>query len=292
MKTVQLPDFGDIGAVEDRVEYHLEVLKGRELGTRYPLAKAKIVIGRNPMADIWMDETGVSRQHAMLVRDSITGGYRIEDLGSTNGVLVNGDRVSGIGLRNGDRIAIGRALLKYRELDPEEIEYRSQLDKLLTKDDLTGLIIYRRFNVELARQVRRAVQEDNFLTLLMMDMDGLKKINDCHGHPVGAYTISQTGRLIGEIMRRHRGAASRFGGDEFIAYLPERTKKEALPVAEEIRHTIETYKYQKGEVLVRPTISIGVATLPDDGSIVSDLTILADEALYRAKRGGRNRVSI
>jgi len=292
MKTIQLPDMGDANYIDERVEYHLEVIRGRELGTRYPLTKKEMTIGRNPMADIWMDETGISRQHTRLVRREEGKGYRIEDLGSTNGVLVNGERITSADLRNGDKIAVGRALLKYRVLDIEEIEYRSQLDRLLTKDDLTGLIIYRRFTSELARQVRRAVQDGHPLSLLMMDMDGLKKINDRHGHPVGAYTISRTGKLIGQIMHRHRGAASRFGGDEFIAYLPERTKEQALPVAEEIRHTIESYDFKKGDIHVNPTISIGIATLPEDGVIVSELTIRADEALYRAKRDGRNRVSL
>jgi diguanylate cyclase (GGDEF)-like protein len=124
----------------------------------------------------------------------------------------------------------------------------------------------------------------------MMDLDGLKKVNDNHGHPVGAFIISEAGRLIGEIVSA-KGQACRYGGDEFIAYL-DAEKSATLEVAEAIRKAIGGHAFSKDGLEHRVTISIGVASFPDDGKSLEAMTKAADEALYRAKHKGRDAVSV
>src|SRR5438270_12358089 len=124
----------------------------------------------------------------------------------------------------------------------------------------------------------------------MLDRDGRKLINDTHGHPVGAHTIAEVGKVIGQVVSPH-GAACRFGGDEFAAFLPNLGKKEGLKVGETIRALVAGHRFEKDGVVVRPTISIGVSAYPEDGATADVLLRKADEALYRAKKGGRDRVN-
>jgi diguanylate cyclase (GGDEF)-like protein len=124
----------------------------------------------------------------------------------------------------------------------------------------------------------------------MMDLDGIKSINDTHGHLFGAYVIGEAGRVIGRVLDQ-RGFASRFGGDEFIAALPSSALEAATLLGEEIRQAISAYPFQREGVALRPGISIGVASFPESANDGESLLQRADEALYRAKRAGKNRVS-
>ena len=127
------------------------------------------------------------------------------------------------------------------------------------------------------------------LSLLMMDMDGLKKINDTHGHLFGAYAIGETGKLIARVIGG-TGQACRFGGDEFSAFLPAHDIEAATAVAEQIRLAIETAGLEKDGIALKPTISIGVAAYPETGEKPLELVASADGALYRAKALGKNCV--
>jgi diguanylate cyclase (GGDEF)-like protein len=125
----------------------------------------------------------------------------------------------------------------------------------------------------------------------MADIDNLKKVNDAHGHLLGEYVVGEIGRIIGELHEEEESRqATRFGGDEYQTILPGFSKKEALEVAEEIRQRVEDHVFEKRDVTVHPTLSLGVATYPEDGETRAALTRAADEALYRAKRAGGNTV--
>jgi diguanylate cyclase (GGDEF)-like protein len=123
-----------------------------------------------------------------------------------------------------------------------------------------------------------------------MDMDGVKGINDTHGHHMGAFVIGEAGHVIGSVLGA-RGFATRFGGDEFAAGLPGLTKEEAIAVAEEMRVAVVAHVYEKDGVRVQPGLSCGVATIPGDGGDAEALFQAADQAMYRAKRAGKNRVA-
>ncbi len=129
------------------------------------------------------------------------------------------------------------------------------------------------------------------MSVLMADIDNLKKINDAHGHLLGEHIVGEIGRIIGGLHEEEGRQATRFGGDEYQTLLPGFSKEEALEVAEEIRRRVEEHSFEHDDVSARLTLSLGVATYPEDGETRAALTRAADEALYRAKRSGGNAVS-
>jgi diguanylate cyclase (GGDEF)-like protein len=277
----------------------LVVLAGVEsdLGTNIVLTGA-VTIGRDPTVELPLQDEGISRRHCRIrpASDNPDDGFVVEDLRSTNGTLLNGEPLTAPHkLRAGDRIFLGSCVLKFTDSDALEVGYHEKMDALVGTDDLTGLIAKRRFDAAYVRALDTARTAKRPLAILMLDLDNLKQINDTHGHPVGAYTIAEVGRLIGRIVSEPSqlsggGAACRFGGDEFAIFLPGATKRAAVEVGETIRAAILGHRFEKDGVVVHPTMSIGVAAYPDDGKHPELLLRRADDALYRAKRGGRNRV--
>ncbi len=165
----------------------------------------------------------------------------------------------------------------------------TELFNLVSTDDLTGLIAKRRFDASFERALEAAHTTESRLAVLMMDLDNLKQINDAHGHPVGAHTISQVGRIIGIIVSP-QGAACRVGGDEFAAILPGLSRRAARGIAEAIRTRVAQHPVHKDDLVLHTTISVGVAIFPEDGDTAAALLRKADRALYRAKHAGRDRV--
>lgn len=268
----------------------LTCMTGEQVGRRIMLADDRITLGRSPKATIMLQDTHVSRLHLAIDYEPAHGGYRILDLGSSNGLLLNQAQVSEAVLEDSDKIIIGNTMLRFSWSDALDLQFQSELEQLINIDELTGLVVKRRFDEELNRYVAVAKKRGECLTMMMMDMDGLKQINDTHGHTFGAYAISETGRIIKAAID-HKGLASRFGGDEFMAFIPNVCAEAAGRVGEEIRRSVETHPYVKDGIALRPTICIGVSTLNTDDSMET-LLVRADEALYRSKKAGRNRVSV
>lgn len=268
----------------------LLVLKGQDAGLRIPLTKDLLTIGRTVEADLVFHDEQISRKHASIACDSSQQSYVITDLGSTNGTFVNDRPISRSDLKDGDKIFVGTTILKFVLQDEVESESGEIVDRLMFQDDLTGLMVKRRFYNELKIQIHYASAQSNALSVLMMDMDGLKKINDTHGHPTGAFIISEVGKLIGNICNQS-GQACRYGGDEFVAYLTGAGKADALGVGEAIRVAVKEHVFEKDGIGHRVSISIGVATFPENGKSLEAITKAADDALYRAKAKGRNVVS-
>src|SRR5262249_14180265 len=175
--------------------------------------------------------------------------------------------------------------------DEVEVDFHEKVQRLVATDDLTGLEAKRRMKASLALSLHAAVENKRLLAVLMMDMDGLKPINDTYGHHMGAFAIAEVGRIIDQVIGA-QGRSCRFGGDEFMAYLPGKDRTAACALAEQIRARVETHRFENGGIVVAPTLSIGVAVHPDDGDSVDVLERRADEALYRAKAQGKNRVSV
>ncbi len=269
----------------------LVVLQGAEsdLGTHLVLHRS-VTIGRDPQAELPLADEGISRRHCRVVPGTDGTGWMVEDLKSTNGTLLNGEPLKRkTQLRAGDRISLGDSIIKFTRADAAESDYHAQLDALVARDDLTGLWAKRRFDAAYGRALETARTTHEPLAILMIDLDGLKAINDAHGHPIGAYTISEVGRLIGDSVGTD-GAACRFGGDEFVVFLPGQTRARAKRFAEAIRRRVEKHIFEKDGVVVHPTVSIGLSAFPEDGETADLLMRRADEALYRAKKAGRNRV--
>ncbi len=268
----------------------LVVLLGPDLGLRIPLTRPVITIGRTSEADVVLHDSQISRKHFVVHSDLERGIYSLRDLGSTNGTAVNTETVGEAVLSAGDKIFAGATILKFSLEDELESEHGERINELVFTDDLTGLVAKRRFYDELRFQVEHALGSAQQLGLLMMDLDGLKRINDTHGHATGAAVIAQAGRIIGRIVQPV-GQACRFGGDEFVAYLSRRGPAEALATGEEIRAAIAGHLFEKDGQRLPVSISIGVATVPESARASDELSQCADAALYRAKARGRNCVS-
>ncbi len=281
----------DLNAVLEKKSPALIVLRGSETGLRISIKKDRVTLGRTVDADIVLNDSRVSRRHAEIRWDNEAGGYVVEDLGSTNGTGVNNRVISSCLLEDGDKIFVGGTILRFALQDEVDSQSSDLFDQLMFQDDLTGLVVRRRFDNDLRVLLQSARVQGESVALLMMDMDGLKKVNDSHGHPVGAFVISEVGKTIGAICNT-RGAACRYGGDEFIAYIVGADRNAGIEVGEQIRDAIRSTVHRKDGVELRVSISIGVAVYPGDAQTPEDLTRAADEALYRAKERGRDAVSI
>jgi two-component system cell cycle response regulator len=270
---------------------HLIVLRGPSLGDFFALEGEDLVLGSDPFrADIVVRDVEVSSQHARVYRKP-GDGYLIRDLGTGEGTVVNGEVLVGeLALSNGDRISLGDSVLEYSCGDPVRADFHDALHRLISRDYLTDLLVKNRFDEEFEHRLESASAEGRSVGVLMADIDNLKKINDAHGHLLGEFVVGEIGRIIGGLHDGGGRQATRFGGDEYQTILPGLSKEEALEVAEEIRRRVENHDFEREGVSPSPTLSLGVASYPEDGATRSDLTRAADEALYRAKRSGGNTV--
>lgn len=275
----------------------LVFLSGELIAVPIPLERETVVLGRALEADVRVNDTQVSRRHARIsaVRNGDGTDYVLTDLKSRNGTFLNGQKVAEQTLQDGDKITVGGTILRFEFLDEIDREYQRLIHRLISRDDLTGLLSSRSFFSELRRESARALTEDRPFCVLMMDGDNFKGVNDHYGHITGSKTIEEIGQVIMENLRTG-DAAARFGGDEFAAFLLDADLPQALVAAERIRAQVEAKEFSilkpgLANETHRITVSIGIAAFPDDASDVIELVEKADSALYRAKRTGRNRVA-
>jgi len=275
---------------EQRLRGTLLVISGTpaDLGV-HMLVRGEVLVGRD-YGTLKLRDGRVSRRHVRVWEED--NRYFVEDLGSTNGTLLNGRALEvPTPVGDGDKIYLGGTVLKFTLVDETEARYLERMERLAGTDPLTGLHAKHRFDSMLEEVLRQARLADDRLCVMMMDMDGLKAINDRHGHRMGAHTIATVGKAIGEVLRG-RGEACRFGGDEFCAYLPKLSEARCKLAAEEIRLVVEDGTYELDGTEVHATISIGVAFRTPETATVGQLVAAADLALYRAKANGRNCVSL
>ncbi|HEV8700492.1 MAG TPA: GGDEF domain-containing protein [Candidatus Polarisedimenticolia bacterium] len=294
-RTMAIPR-ADIEGVRFRKAHaSLVVLQGAEIGRDFLLRRRTTVLGRGPEADIRLPDDLASREHARVEvrwdRGKRNASFHLTDLGSTNGTLVNNRLVESTELRENDKIQIGMTVLKFDLLDEVEARFHEEIRNRISYDQLTGLLTRESLYLALESELQRSRKYRTPLAVLMMDLDHFKSVNDTHGHLMGSHVLSEVGRLIrGSI--REDDVSARYGGEEFLAYLPERGADEALQAAERIRRAIESASIELDGVKVGVTISIGIATFPDHGEDIKSLVGRADQALYRAKRAGRNLVRL
>lgn len=191
-----------------------------------------------------------------------------------------------------------KSLLRIKELHDQlnakvkELEQaKERLRQLAITDGLTGLYNHRYLKEHLEQELYRASRHLSEVSAVMIDIDHFKKYNDTYGHPAGDALLSAVARLLKENIRKI-DIAARYGGEEFCLVLAETNKAAAVVVAEKMRRLVELSQFQAQESRVngRVTISLGVATFPDDATSMNDLIAIADRRLYHAKQGGRNQV--
>lgn len=269
----------------------LLVVQGAEVDLgRHVVCDQPITIGRDDRVELALCDGSISRRHCRVERDPDTGRYVLVDLGSTNGTLVNGSRVdSKVPLAAGDKIFIGGTVIRFAYLDDLDLQYQERVEELVSTDPLTGLTVRRQYDPYYQALIEKAKTDNEPLALMVLDLDGLKEINDRHGHAVGCYTIVEASFILRDVLEPH-GLLCRFGGDEFVACLPGVDRRRAMALAETVRDRVQRHNFVKDGVRVEPTISIGVAEFPTDAVDPAGLFARADKALYAAKRQGRNKV--
>lgn len=278
----------------------LVFLRGELLAVPIPLERSEVTMGRALDADVRINDSQASRLHARIrtERDEATGEtrYRLMDLDSTNGTLLNGKPIDEAFLEDGDKFVIGAHLIRFEMLDEIDREFQQQIHRLLVHDELTGLLTSKSFFSELRREAARAEAETKPFCVLMMDLDHFKIVNDTYGHLAGSETLEAVGEVIKNSLRAG-DVGARFGGEEFAAFLLDADYAQGMVAAERVRDAIEKHEFpatRRGSSeeprTHRMTISIGVAAFPNDASDPIQLVEKADSALYRAKRSGRNRV--
>src|SRR5713101_327798 len=277
----------------------LVFLRGELLAVPIPLDRAQVTVGRALDADIRVNDSRASRLHARIITEPDESGvtrYRLKDLDSTNGTILNGKAIDQALLQDGDKFEVGDQLIRFEMLDEIDREFQQQIHRLLVHDELTGLLTSKSFFSEMRREAARAEAESMPFCVLMMDLDYFKEVNDTYGHLVGSETLEEVGAVIKQTLRAG-DVGARFGGEEFAAFLLDADYAQALIAAERVRSTIEQHEFSavrkgsSGELKThRLTISVGVAAYPDDARDPIQLVELADSALYRAKRNGRNCV--
>lgn len=278
----------------------LVFLRGELMAVPIPLERDEVTLGRAVEADVRVNDFRASRLHACITTEcdpeTKVVRYKISDLDSTNGTLLNGQLITSAFLNVGDKVTIGDHLFRFEMLDEIDREFQHQIHRLLAHDELTGLLTSKSFFSELRREAARAEDDARPFCVLMMDLDHFKLVNDSYGHLVGSETLEATGAVLKSALRAG-DVAARFGGEEFAAFLLDADYPQALVAAERVRAAVEKHEFSamrkggSGDLKTHHiTISIGVAAFPDDARDPIELVELADSALYRAKRSGRNRI--
>lgn len=270
----------------------LVVISGWQIGKEFVLDGNEWIVGRSPEANISINLNSVSRQHARISRRTENGGeyFEVTDLGSMNGTHVNTQLVRTARINDGDKIQLGDVVLKFMLQDALESQFHQEVHQRIHYNQLTGLLTLESFKPHLLEEISQAGPKTRF-TLAMTDLDGLKKINDTHGHLMGSRVIQEMGAIMRSVLRR-ADRAGLYGGDEAILLFTDTPLAEAMTVAEQLRKAIESCTLEHNAKQIRVTISQGLAEFPTHGKTMEQLIAAADGALYAAKGAGRNCVRV
>jgi diguanylate cyclase (GGDEF)-like protein len=269
---------------------HLIVIAGNNVGKYYRLDRHVTYLGRGETCEVQIQDSGVSRKHARVLVEP-DGGVWLEDLSSTNGTFLENHRIDRHQLHDGDKIQLGRTtIIKFSLTDTTELRFAEQMYVSATHDALTRINNRKFFEEQFRAEFAFANRHRIPLSVLMIDLDHFKRVNDTYGHPTGDLVLKIIARTLGRIIRTE-DILARYGGEEFVILTRGIDLRNTQILAERIRATVEALLVPNPGGAFRVTVSIGIATLAE-GSLPTRAALLAasDSALYRAKRNGRNRV--
>jgi len=278
--------------ITGEVQGIVTVLTGPNPGAVFTLNAPVLIIGRSRDAEIHITDAGLSRRHAKILRRP--DGFFIEDLGSTNGTFYNGVRLDvPRKLEDGSRIQIGQnTVLRFSLQDKIEQEASKQMYEMTVRDPLTRLHNRRYLDERLQGEFSFAVRHGTALTVLIIDIDHFKQINDTLGHQAGDAVLRA---LAGGLQRmvRAEDVLARYGGEEFVLVARGIDDGSSAVFAERIRRSVESMSIPWEDDRIKITISIGLVHMGERKYSGPDALIAAaDGALYKAKNAGRNRVEI
>jgi diguanylate cyclase (GGDEF)-like protein len=263
-------------------------IDGPNAGRVVALRSEQLTIGRSTRADLHLAEEGVSRKHARIcwTKDA----YVLEDLGSQNGTFVWGKAITAAQLRQGDLVRVGPvATLRFCWMDEHQKNLLEDLYESSVRDPLTGAFNRRHFSERLESELAYAKRHAADLSLLLVDIDYFKKINDTYGHLEGDRVLRELTRACHQGLRTEDMFA-RYGGEEFAVILRGVPLAGAARAAERLRVAIAEQVFV-GNPPLSVSVSIGCASIPciPDGTSGA-LIHIADQRLYEAKQAGRGRV--
>ncbi len=283
-----------VGKPQSEQAIVLTVIAGSEgdFGKHFVLERKRSAIGREKANDIALSDGMVSKAHCEIA--VIRGPRGVEqisllDLDSTNGTYVNGEAVVQTTLKAGDKIQVGATILQLSYSDEIEREYHAKLFEFAARDALTGLYNKRFIFNELENYCRIARRSERAFSIIMVDIDDFKQINDRHGHLAGDEYLKQVSELFVRSLRE-QDIAGRVGGEEFLLILPETAIDGALQLAVRIRLGVEEFIMPYQNQSIHTTISAGVCQYEKGVKDVKELLDLADQGLYEAKKAEKNRV--
>lgn len=277
----------------------LTLISGVDAGQVFALQGAEIMIGRTRESGVRLDDAGISRQHARMLRGA-DGSFVIEDLGSTNGVYVNGEKTQRRELAPGDQVQVGpNVTLRYSLVDASEEALARQLFESSTRDALTKAFSRKYLMARLVEEVAYAARHKTRMGLILFDLDHFKQTNDTYGHSAGDAVLKAVSNLVARLIRTE-DVFARYGGEEFVVLVRSIAHDNVVRLAERIRKGVEELEIYWENQTLSARVSMGVASLDDESAANSGadwpgpsgeaLVALADARLYQAKDAGRNRI--
>jgi two-component system, cell cycle response regulator len=249
------------------------------------------VLGRDADCDGVIRDDGISRHHAQVISEK-PGEYVLVDLDSTNGVFVDGERISRRALSEGDKVLLGRrTILKFVVQDKLDMQFQKTMYESAVRDALTGAFNRKHFDERIASELSYSRRHAVTVTLAMLDIDHFKRINDTWGHQAGDQVLASVAKAISAMLRQE-DVFARYGGEEFVVIARGIGAAGGLALGERVRAGVESIaiKTEKGE-RIPVTISVGVSTAPGGCEIApAQIVRASDQNLYKAKETGRNRV--
>jgi diguanylate cyclase (GGDEF)-like protein len=237
-------------------------------------------------ADLHLDERVRDESVATVLAFPLTSrGWRV-------GVLVGLDRASSARVPQlaPSLLRAVRTLLEPAATALDNALLLKRAETLSVTDDLTQLHNSRYLNLALRREAKRASRNGQPLSVLFIDLDGFKRVNDAHGHLFGSRALVEAAAVI-RSCARESDVVARFGGDEFAVVLPDTGGEGAFAVGQRVRDRIAAHRFLAADGLdVHLTVSVGVATLPDVAASADEVMQAADKAMYRVKESGKNGI--
>jgi diguanylate cyclase (GGDEF)-like protein len=271
----------------------LVILGGLDMGRVIPVTDQGVVIGRDETCELALSDDAISRYH-LEVHLTAPGLVSIRDLDSTNGTFVRGKRVHSADLSDGDKLFLGRStVLKLVVHDDLDLSYQRELYESSTRDGLTGTFNRRYFTEKINSDLSFGRRHGLPLSLLMLDIDHFKQVNDTYGHDVGDEVLRSFSKTVTRSIRTE-DVLARYGGEEFAIIAQGTDFEGGRALGERIRQAVGAstigHSMTDGSG-INITVSTGVASLKSGRAADAAVMIaIADGNLYAAKSAGRDRV--
>ena len=279
----------DLDRKPDEKDPYLIIVAGTHIGKIYGIEEGEIISGRSPDCDIWIEDNTISRKHFRIRRGE--GECVVQDLNSTNGTFINNKRIKKpTKLQGGDKIQISKdTIIQFDYFDENrKISEKKRYD-LGVRDPTTNAYNKSYFLQRISDEFSFGNRQKLPLSVLMIDIDFFKQINDTYGHLYGDYVLKDVAKILKESVR-NIDICARYGGEEFAIVLVNTDIENARPVAERIIEKIADYHFNNEGIEEHMTISAGMSEYPKNSKDGKALIAHADLAMYEVKKNGGNGV--